>query len=395
MALPGMKSTADFNSDEDPGTWREGILKLSPRNGSPLFALTSMMKSERTSSADFYWWEEPLFMYTFTVNDADGIAAGDTTITIVGDAIRLKPGDMLRVATTGEHIRVISVVSNTSFTVERARGEVGSAAGTAAAIVQSAILIYIGSAYREGAPRSIGTSAAPSKKTNVTQIFRDPVEITRTAQQTTTYRTGDPFKNDRERTLHKHALGIERALWFGAKYETLESGQPIRYTGGVTSFIPASNQQAVSGGILSMEELIGYFPRIFQYGSREKLAFGNLSIASAFANLARINGQYQWGPSEKEYGIQVNRFFTPAGTIVLTEHPMFSATPGLANDLFILDTTNLRYRYMQDTTYLKNRQDNGTDGQCDEYLTECGLEVHHGQTHFWLKGIDAVEADTP
>ncbi|RPJ47611.1 MAG: hypothetical protein EHM21_08070, partial [Chloroflexi bacterium] len=70
MALPGMKSTADFGIDENPKTWREGILKLSPRNGAPLFALTSMMKSERTTSAEFQWWEEPLFMYTFVMAGA-------------------------------------------------------------------------------------------------------------------------------------------------------------------------------------------------------------------------------------------------------------------------------------------------------------------------------------
>ena len=30
MALPGMKSTADFTADERPRNWREGILRLAP-----------------------------------------------------------------------------------------------------------------------------------------------------------------------------------------------------------------------------------------------------------------------------------------------------------------------------------------------------------------------------
>lgn len=393
MALPGMKSTADFNADENPKTWREGILKLSPRNGSPLFALTSMMKSERTGSAEFQWWEEPLFMYTFVMAGA-GLDAtvGTDTVDLVSGGVRLKPGDMLRVMSTLEHVRVMTIVSDIQITVERARGPGGTPAGTAAAAAAGVRLMYIGSAYREGAPRSIGTSTAPVKVTNLTQIFRDPVEITRTAQQTTTFRTGDPFRNDRERTTHKHSLGCERAFWFGAKYETMESGQPIRWTGGVTSFIPAAKIYDAAGD-LSLDELIGLFPSIFEFGSKEKLAFGNLFVQSLLSRLVARAGEYQWGPSEKEYGVDVRRFFTPAGTLAITEHPMFSATPGIANDLFILDTANIRYRHLQDTTYLKNRQENGVDGQADEFLTEAGLEVHHGSTHFWLRNANAMAAE--
>jgi hypothetical protein len=392
MALPGMKSTGDFNTDERPRSWREGILRLSPRNGAPLYALTSMMKSEKTDDPEYYWWEEPLFMYTFTI--AGALIASDTTVNVVSGATRLKPGDMLKVTSTEEHIRVLAVNSDTQFTVERARGAGGSTAGTAAGIADTTVLLYIGSAYREGAPKSVGTSTAPVKQTNLTQIFRDPVEITRTAMQTTTYRTGDPFANDKQRTAHKHALGIERALLFGSKYETLESGQPIRWTGGITSFIPTANKYTVTGGVMDMDELEAIFPAIFAFGSSEKLVFGSLTVMSLMTTLVRKNGQYQWGGTgEKEYGMSVKRFFTPAGTLTFMEHPMLSATPYMKNDMLILDTANLKYRYLQDTTYLKNRQDNSTDGKTDEFLTECGLEVHHGSTHFWVKGLNSVAKD--
>lgn len=393
MALPGMKSTADFSADENPRSWREGILKLSPRNGAPLYALTSQMKSERTVSTEFLWWEEPVFMYTFVLAGAGlDATAGTDTMDVVSGATRLKPGDMLQVLTTKENVRVLTVVSDTQVTVERARGTPATPAGTAAAAAAGVRTIYIGSAYREGAPRSVGTSTAPVKKTNLTQIFRDPVEITRSAQQTTTYRTGDPFKNDRERTMHKHSLGIERAFWYGSKFETMESGQPIRWTGGVISFIDPTND-IDAGGKLNMAELLAKFPQIFAYGSKEKLAFGSLFVQSLLSQLVAKNGQYQWGPSEKEYGMDVRRFFTPAGTLVITEHPMFSATPGISNDLLVIDTANLRYRHLQDTTYLTDRQDKGVDGKADEYLTEAGLEVWHGLTHYRLRNIDALSIE--
>lgn len=405
MALPGMKSTADFNADERPRNWREGILRLAPRNNATLYSLTAMMKSERTTDPEFTWWEEPLFMYTFSLGADLTVAA--TTVTLVSGGLRLKPGDTLKVGATGEVIRVLTVVSDTSITVERARGATGSQAGTAAGVDigaddpaiagatsnMDATLIYIGSAYREGAPRGVGTSTAPSKQYNYTQIFRDPVEITRTAQQSTAYRTGDPFANDKQRAAHKHALGIERAFWFSSRYETLESGQPIRYTGGVTDFIPAANIYD-AGGVLQMSELLGQFENIFKFGSGEKVAFGSVKMMTLIARLVNLNGGVQLeAGGTKEYGVDTRRIFTPAGTLRFIEHPAFSATNYLSNDLFVLDTENLRYRHLQDTTYLKNRQENGVDGKADEFLTEAGLEVQHGDTHYWLRNMTSVAVD--
>lgn len=398
MSLPGMKSTADFNADERPRNWREGILRLAPRNSATLFSLTAMMRSERTTDPEFTWWEEPLFMYTFTLSgDITDVA---TTIPLVSGGLRLKPGDTLKAGATGEVMRVISIVSDTSITVERARGAGATPAGTAAAIdtpvggsgTADATLIYVGSAYREGADKSIGTSTAPTKQYNYTQIFRDPVEITRTARQSTAYRTGDPFANDKRRTAHKHALGIERAFWFGSRYETLESSQPIRYTGGITDFIPAGNIYDATGQ-LTMSELLGQFQNIFAFGSGEKVAFGSVRIMTLIAQLVGLQGQVQLeAGGTKEYGIDTRRIFTPAGTLRFIEHPAFSATPYLQNDLFVLDTENLRYRHMQDTTYLRNRQSPGVDGTTDEFLTEAGLEVQHGTTHYWLRNMTSVAA---
>ena len=390
-----MKSTADFAANERPGSWREGILLLSPRNEASLFALTAAMQSEPTDDPTFNWWEEDVQMLTFAV--ATDKVAGDTAFDITGGGLQLKPGDNLRVDATGEVVQVATVASDTSITVVRALGPGGTAAGTAAAITAAANpnLLYIGSAYREGAPRSVGVSFNPTQQSNVTQIFRDPIEQTRTASKTK-YRTGDSLKNDRRRAMHKHSLGIERALWLGTRYETLEAGQPKRTTDGVLNRIPAANIKTVSGGVLDMDEFESYLAGMFAYGSGEKLAYGSIATMVKIGALVRKNAMYQWGPNEKEYGMNVKRLFSPAGTIVLTEHPLFGqAGQFLANDLVVMDTANLKYRYITDTVRLPNREDPGTDGTAEEYLTECGLEVRYGKTFFWLRGINSVAADAP
>jgi len=393
MALPGMKSTADFAADERPKNWREGIAVLMPRNGASLFALTAGMQSQSTDDPEFYWWEESAQMGTFTVS-ADQLAA-DTAIELTSGGTQLKPGDALRVDSSGEVMRVVSVVSDTAITVTRAVGPNGSAAGTAAAITAATNprLLYIGSAYREGAPRSVGVSFNPTKRSNVTQIFRDPVEWTRTAQKTRV-RSAPMVAADRRRALHKHSLGIERAFWLGTRYETVEAGQPLRFTDGVLNRIPAANIQTVGGGDLNMDEFESYLGSMFGHGSGEKLAFGSLATMVKLNTLIRKNTSYQWGPNEKEYGMDVKRFYTPAGTLVLTEHPLFGqGGQFLQSDLVVMDTANLKYRYITDTGLLKDRGDRGTDGDVEEYLTEAGLQVQHPETFFWLRGINTVSKD--
>jgi hypothetical protein len=391
--LPGMKSTADFATNERPQNWREGIQLLAPRNGASLFALTAAMDSESTDDPTFNWWEESVQMHNYAIS-AD-ISSSVTTIPLVSGGITLKPGDCIRADATGEVMRVVTVVSDTSITVTRAVGPGGTAAGTGAALVAATNpnLLYVGSAYREGAPRSIGVSFNPTQVSNVTQIFRDPVEITRTASKTR-YRTGDPTKNDKRRALNKHSMGIERAFWLGTRYETLESGQPLRFTDGLLNRIPAGNIKTVSGGVMDMDELESYLAGMFAFGSGEKLAYGSVSTMVKLGALVRKNSLYNWGPNEKEYGMDVKRLYSPAGTLVLTEHPLFGqAGQFMANDLVIIDTANLRYRYITDTTYMPNRQDQGTDGKCDEWLTECGLEIKFPSTFFWLRGITSVAKD--
>jgi hypothetical protein len=172
----------------------------------------------------------------------------------------------------------------------------------------------------------------------------------------------------------------------------MESSQPIRYTGGITDFIPAANIYD-AGGQLTMSELLGQFQNIFAFGSGEKVAFGSVRMMTLIAQLVNLQGQIQLeAGGTKEYGIDTRRIYTPAGTLRFIEHPAFSATQYLQNDLFVLDTENLKYRHLQDTTYLKNRQTNDTDGKADEFLSEIGLEVHHGLTHYWLRNMTSVAA---
>lgn len=53
MAINGLRTTANFVTDQRPKNWRETILLLYPNGKAPLTALTSLMKSEKTDDPEF------------------------------------------------------------------------------------------------------------------------------------------------------------------------------------------------------------------------------------------------------------------------------------------------------------------------------------------------------
>ena len=83
---------------------------------------------------------------------------------------------------------------------------------------------------------------------------------------------------------------------------------------------------------------------------------------------------------------------------MVKSHPLFNQIQSsLSGNVYyamdswclILDMADLTYRPLRgsDTQYLPDRQSNGTDGLTSEYLTECGLEMHHAKHHYLMTGI--------
>jgi hypothetical protein len=263
------------------------------------------MQSESTDDPEFNWWEEPVQMYNYAVSD--DISSVATTFDIVSGGLMLKPGDMLRVYASGEVIRVVTVISDTSITVTRAVGPGGTrpALPWRSPQPRTAKLLYIGSAYREGAPRSVGVSFNPTQQSNVTQIFRDPVE-SRVPRSKTKFRTGDPQKNDKRRALHKHSLGIERAFWLGTRYETVEAASRCVHRRRAEPHPGCEHQdrQRRRDGYGRVRVLSGGHVRL-RLGREAGLWLARLRW-SRIGALVRKNSMYQWGPNEKEYGMQMS-----------------------------------------------------------------------------------------
>lgn len=418
MAISGLRNSDNFVSGERPQNYREGLLRLYPNSAeamkAPLTALTSMMKSRVTDDPVFHWWEKKLDDRRFKL--AASIGAGDTDLAVdtawkdnAGSFIA-KKGDVIYVEQTGERMRVSAdPVSNGVLTVQR--GAAGSTA-TAVTITNAGVNPYmfiIGSAYEENSKAPPGVNYDPKEKYNYTQIFRNTLEMSRTAQNTR-LRSTEQVKEAKRECLEIISIDMERAFIFGRRAATTGNGQPLRYTGGIIWYLETyapNNIVSVPSATLDADYLDFIMATIFKFGSNEKIAFGGLGALATLQGAVRKNGHYTISAGEKEYGMRVIRLISPFGTLVFKDHPLFSQMDGgttagtpfysMSNWLLILDMSNITYRYLtnSDLKYEPKLEDNDVDGMKSGYIAECGLEFAHPETHFLFKNVSIPAVDTP
>ena len=388
-AFAGLRGTGDWAADERPKNFREMILWRNPNGSAPLTAMLSRMSSERVDDPEFNWWEEELKQVRLQVN---GVINTVTETTIVVDAesatqsgaLNLVAGDVLLIetsdATTAEVVRVNAVGSDTAFDVARAQ------AGTsAAAIPDGTWITKIGNTYAEGSTSPDVSQRNPTKKTNYAQIFKTAYEITETAKITRT-RTGDPLKNDKKRKMFDHSVALEYAFIFGKPFETTGSnGKPIRYTGGLRHFI--SSNVTVFSTTPTETTFLNAIQPVFDFdagGGNERIVFCGNGALTSLNRLAKNGMQIRTDSVVKVYGMELQKWVLPQGTLGFRTHPLFNTHGYYTYSMLVVDPSAIKYRYMRDTKPQDNIQANDADEQKGQWLSECGLELHHERTMAYL-----------
>ncbi|KKL19948.1 hypothetical protein LCGC14_2460340 [marine sediment metagenome] len=151
-------------------------------------------------------------------------------------------------------------------------------------------IIIIGNINAEGAAMPDSIAYDPNRLYNYTQIFRTPLEITRTARKTK-LRTGDAYKEAKREALQLHSIEMEKAFLWGIRTEnTGDNSKPERTTWGLIDFIRTANTSGLTEGVTSdftteadfndtawidggEEWLDIQLEQIFRYGSDERMAF--------------------------------------------------------------------------------------------------------------------------
>lgn len=395
-AIQGLRGSGEFSTDFRPKNYRELFTLLEPNGNAPLNALLAMGSSEPTDDPEYKNFRDELPERKLTVNGAvASTSTGTITIDASDDNKFAISGAIVVNSETGEVMHVTADTTATTLTVTRNIG------GTTHQIADNAELFIAGFAAQEGGNSPTAISFDATVASNYTQIFRTAFAVTNT-MQSTYLRTGDKLDEAMTKALKLHMSDIERAMFFGVKHEANGStAQPTRYTGGLlnslTNVVDMTTDYASYGGTSAgdmteegFDDLL--ITTIFKFGSKQKIAF----VGEGVANHLQQFGKDRWQPTAMEgaYGVNLTRYNTFAGDLMVHLHPQFRQIPNMRNSMVIVDFPYLVYRYLEgrDTQLLENRQAVDADSVKHEYLTECGLELLQDKTHTYIKNWDAVSA---
>jgi hypothetical protein len=386
-SIAGLRGTGDWGTDERPKNFREMILWRNPNGSAPLTAFMSRMKSETTDDPEFAWWEEELNTIRVTM-DATGASASSTAFGLTAGGLDLVDGDLLLVEKTetatydNEIVEVSSVTDDTNIVCRR------GAAGSAAAVTGvSANLTKIGNSYEEGSLSPDTSTRNPTKKLNYAQIFKTAYQITNTAKLTHA-RTGDALKNDKKRKMFDHSVALEWAWMFGQAAEVTSGSQPIRYSGGLREFITTNVK--IYTTTPTEDDFLDQTYTVFDYDAgaagNERIVMAGNGFLNSLNKLARSSSstRVNFDGTVKTYGMQLQRWILPQGTLYVRTHPLMNTHAKFTNSAFIIDPSAIVYRYMRDTRMEDNIQANDADFQKGQWLTEAGLEIRHEKTMGYL-----------
>lgn len=384
MAFAGLRGTGDWGTGERPQNFREMILWSNPNGAAPLFALLSKAKKQSVDDPQFHWFEEKLTLPRVQINYGTGYSTTATSIVIDSGGLNLVAGDLLMAEKAesavidNEIMTVVTVTSDTALTISR-----GSAGTIAATQADDIYLQKIGNAFEEGTTGPDISQRNPTKLTNYTQIFKTAVGITGTAKETRA-RTGDALMNDKKRKSFDHSAAIEMAMMFGRAYEDTTGSKPKRYMGGLRQFI-TTNTTIFTTTPTEDTFLSAVYP-VFNYnvggaGDERIILCGN-GFLNSLNKLVRdsSNTQIRYDGPFKLYGMNLQRWVLPQGTVGIKSHPLMNNHARFTYSAFILDAASLIYRPLRDTRFKNNTQANDKDSIEGMWLTECGLEVQNEHT---------------
>ncbi len=392
--LFGMRDTADWDSpDYRPKNYREMAFKLWPTSPAPLTYLMSKLPSRTVDDPEYKIFEWRLPQQVWTATAVDDAADPTFVITVAaGEAYGLKVGDIIEAEGTDyQYIVTVASTDGADFSVK----EYGA---TDHDPVADDVLRWVGSAYAEGSQAPESVMRTPSIVTNYTQIFKDTVKITGTADSTRT-RPFKPWPQARGEALERHMLKLEYAVMRGQKYEDTSGSSPKRTFGGLNEFVTTTKDWDT--GEVSMAGLEDQLQIAFKYGAKDKaFVCGNTAI-KILNRVARNHAALQFNLTDKiaknqTFGLDVSSWVTPFGILRIIPHNLMSESSVYTEDGWVLDFKYLEYVKLRgrDTKWFPKAQLPDEDAKKGYYQTECGLSVALPEVHQKWTNLHAYAADS-
>lgn len=365
----GLFNTSQLTTDLAKKSFAGMITRLMPNGSAPLFGLSSMLGDETAVQIEHGFFTKTMLFPQVVDSGAGNADTAATTLTVVSTA-NILPGMVLRVNSSGENLLVNGVPDATHVNVVRAVGTVA-----AAVIAVSDPMYQVGNAFEEASIRPNALIINPVRITNLTQIFRNTWAISDTIRTTQMIAGDTNIAESRQDCAGFHAADIEKALFFGQKFQGTRNGQPFHTMDGFVSIVgnlsyyPSSYAAAnvnAAGATTNYTQLEGFLDPVFNQTTDPKIANERVLFVGGTArkvinNIGRLNGTYQLMDGQTSWGLQFSTFKTTRGQFRLIEHPLFNTNANWSKMAVAMDLSTFKVAYLGDRK-TQNREFN-TDMQ--------------------------------
>lgn len=376
--ITGQSATNDVLAAELVIDMDTRVFAYDPPNNPYTRIFTKRLKSRPAKQTTVRWMEDEPRPYWDTF--AEAVDNSETAIDVTNGAY-WQIGDLLKVPSSDEVMRVTGKVSTNTLQV--VRGYMGSA--TAASSGES--ILNLRTAQMEGdvSPEAIATLKV--EKTNYTQIWKTPVHITNTNDAVAHYH-GSEFDYQLRKAGEEHGRAMEEAALHGRKKEdTASAANPIRAAGGIDEHITTNVLSA--GGTLTESEFRDWLGDCFRY----RVSAGGRGAKLLLAGQPLINTINSWGlnklqlnsTASQTYGMDISTYEAGFGRVEVIYHPLLEQ--GYNGTGYLIDPDGTMFRPLRATKLHMNIQDPGEDGRKHEYRTEATFQFALEKAFGLVEGV--------
>jgi len=323
----------------------------------------SALSSEDTSSKKVEWIEDELVPSSDTVNET--FSDSDTTLTVDNGGY-FKANDLIRI---GDELLVVSAVSGNDLTVSRGYGD-----SSAAAAADGDKITILGTLPVEGADPVSGVNFQRVSKYNMTQIYQDELEVTRSEEKAAKYGVSSEIAYQGGKRLKEAAIKLEQNIILGSRYE--DTGAKKRSMGGLDYFITSNVDAATTS--LTMTKINDQMQNSFNAG-------GNVSLLVVGGAQKRvINGfdadDIRFSQDENIRGAVVDFLDTDFGRVYVMLNRWVPT-----NMLFGLEPQYINLVWF-DRWFMEALAKTG-DRQQYQLIGECSMKVKNEKAHFKFNAL--------
>jgi hypothetical protein len=391
----GIIGSNTFTKDQAAKSFSGLIARYMPMGDSPIFAMTSMMRTETALQFQHGYFSKSMIFPSVTLSAE---AAAADVILNVTSSTNIVPGMLLRPdGASVENILVVGVLGAAQLQVQRGVGN------TAAAVIPiSTLCIQVGNATEEASLRPQAVSISTVLQTNFTQIYRNTWAVSGTAAETKMIAGEGNVAENKMDCAALHAADIEKGIIWGQKFLGMRNNQLFHTMDGVLSIMlaQAPNNSVTLGATTSFTQLETAIDPVFnvrtdQMIGNERVFFVGGVARRILNNIFRLNASYFVEDGVTSYGLQFSTMKLTRGVLRLVEHPLLNAygsTSSYAKMGIIVDlpSFNLAYLGNRKTKAIDLMGDDGVDAVGGTLTTEVTTLVKNAQAFAALYNFTAA-----